>query len=161
MSDQADVWPEGVARMLGAASERDLPVEVRSRPRARTLEEAAELLGITPADIAKTLVLRRSEGHYLFAVLPGDAQLSWPKLRAEVGVNRLALPDADEALRATGYARGTITPVGSATDWPLWVDVRLAGCRVAMGSGDHGFAAFLDVDDLVRAYGATLTDLAA
>ncbi len=161
MSGHPDPWPEGVARMLGAAEERGLPVEVRPRPPARSLEEAAELLGITPADIAKTLVLRRSAGHYLFAVLPGDTQLSWPKLRTEVGVNRLTLPDADEALAATGYARGTITPVGSATAWPLWVDARLAGSRVAMGSGDHRFSAFIDIDDLVRAYDATLADLAA
>ena len=118
------------------------------------------MLGITPADIAKTLVLRRSDGSYLFAVLPGDTQLSWPRIRALVGVNKLTLPDAGEALAATGYARGTITPVGSTTAWPLWVDTRLTGRRVAMGSGDPGFSAFLDADALVTAYGGTRADLA-
>jgi hypothetical protein len=73
------------------------------------------LLGLTPADVAKTLVLRRSKGECLFAVLAGDTQLAWPKLRALVGVNKLSLPDAGEALTATGYARGTITPVGNST----------------------------------------------
>jgi len=153
-------WPDGVARMLTAAAERGLPVEVRPRPPARSLEEAAAVLGITPADIAKTLVLRRSSGQYLFAVLPGDTQLAWPKVRALVGVNKLTLPDAGEALTATGYARGTITPVGSLTAWPLYVDQRLAGRRVAMGSGDHGYSAFLDADALVSAYDATVADLA-
>ena len=153
-------WPDGVARMLAAATERGLTVEVRPRPAARSLEEAAAVLGITPADIAKTLVLRRSTGQYLFAVLPGDTQLAWPKVRALVGVNKLTLPDAGEALTATGYARGTITPVGSLTTWPLYVDQRLAGRRVAMGSGDHGYSAFLDVDALVAAYDATVADLA-
>lgn len=138
-----------------------MTVELRPRPRARSLEEAAGLLGITPADIAKTLVLRRSGGRYLFAVLPGDLQLSWSKLRTQVGVNKLTLPDADEALIATGYARGTITPVGSSTAWPLYVDERLVGRRVAMGAGDHGWSAFLDVDALVAAYGGTVADLTA
>lgn len=146
--------------MLAAADQRGLEVEVRPRPPARSLEEAATLLGITPADIAKTLVLRRSRGEYLFAVLPGDTQLAWPRLRAVVGVNKLTLPDADEALTATGYPRGTITPVGSRTAWPLYVDQRLAGRRVAMGSGDHGYSAFLDADGLVAAYGGTVADLA-
>ena len=146
--------------MLAGAAEHGLPVEVRPRPPARSLEEAATLLGITPADIAKTLVLRRSDASYLFAVLPGDTQLAWPKIRALVGVNKLTLPDAGEALAATGYARGTITPVGSRTAWPLWVDARLVGRRVAMGSGDHGYSAFLDADALVAAYGGTLADLA-
>ena len=152
--------PDGVRRMLAAAEQRGLHVEVRPRPPARSLDQAAELLGITPADIAKTLVLRRSSGAYLFAVLPGDTQLSWPKLRALVGVNKLTLPDADEALAATGYPRGTITPVGSRTAWPLYVDQRLTGRRVAMGSGDHGYSAFVEVDALVAAYGATVADLA-
>jgi len=132
-------WPDGVRRMVMEAEQRGLAVEIRPRPTARSLQEAAALLGITPADIAKTLVLRRSSGEYLFAVLPGDTQLAWRKIRALVGVNKLTLPDAAEALAATGYARGTITPVGSTTDWPLYVDERLVGHRVAMGSGDHGY----------------------
>ena len=160
MSDTAQTWPDGVQRMLTAARERGLVVEVRPRPAARSLAEAAELLGLTPADIAKTLVLRRSDGSYLFAVLPGDTQLAWPRLRALVGVNKLTLPDAGEALAATGYARGTITPVGSTTAWPLWVDARLAGRRVAMGAGDHGYSALVDVDALVAAYDAVVADLA-
>ncbi|GAA1835257.1 aminoacyl-tRNA deacylase [Microlunatus capsulatus] len=160
MSDLAQTWPDGVERMLAGARAHGLAVEVRPRPPARSLPEAAALLGLTPADIAKTLVLRRSDGSYLFAVLPGDTQLAWPKLRALVGVNKLTLPDAGEALAATGYARGTITPVGSSTAWPLWVDARLAGRRVAMGAGDHGYSAFVDVDALVTAYGGVVADLA-
>jgi Cys-tRNA(Pro)/Cys-tRNA(Cys) deacylase len=160
VDEDAQTWPDGVRRMLAAAQERGLAVEVRPRPPARSLEEAAAVLGITPADIAKTLVLRRSTGTYLFAVLPGDTQLAWPRLRALVGVNKLTLPDAEEALAATGYARGTITPVGSLGDWPLHVDQRLVGRWVAMGSGDHGYSAFLDVDALVAAYGAVVADLA-
>lgn len=160
VSEPEPTWPDGVRRMLAGAAEHGLAVEVRARPAARSLPEAAELLGITPADIAKTLVLRRSAGRYLFAVLPGDTQLAWPKLRALVGVSKLALPDAGEALAATGYARGTITPVGSSTGWPLWVDARLGGRRVALGSGDHGYSAFVDADALVAAYAGTLADLA-
>ena len=65
MSEPDPTWPEGVRRVLRAAEQRGLAVEIRTRPPARSLEEAAELLGLTPADIAKTLVLRRSKGEYL------------------------------------------------------------------------------------------------
>ncbi len=152
--------PEGTRRMLGAAFARGLRVEVRPRPAARSLEEAAAVLGITPADIAKTIVVRRSGEAYLFAVVAGDTQIAWPKLRAVVGVNKMTLPDADAALAATGYERGTITPIGALGDWPLYVDSALTGRRVAMGSGTHGYSAFVDVDDLVAAYGATVADIA-
>lgn len=152
--------PEGVRRMLTAAAARGLAVEVRPRPAARSLEEAAEILRISPADIAKTLVLRRSGDQYLFAVIPGDTQISWPKLRSVVGVNKMTLPDAAAALGATGYERGTITPVGAAGGWPLFVEERLRGRRVAMGAGDHGYSAFLEVDDLVGSYDATVAGIA-
>ena len=157
---ESETLPDGVRRMLAAAEQRGLEVAVRTRPAASSLPEAAALLGLTSAGIAKTLVLRRSQGAYLFAVLPGDTQIAWPKLRAVVGVNKLALPDADEALAATGYARGTITPIGSRGDWPLYVDARLVGHRVAMGAGDHGWSAFVEVDALVDAYSATVADIA-
>ena len=42
--------------------------------------------------------------------------ISWPKLRGHLGVKRLSLPDADEALAVTGYVRYTITPFGSTRD---------------------------------------------
>ena len=152
-------FPSGVMRMLTAAEARGLDVEVRPRPAANSLEEAAAILGIRPADIAKTIVVRRASDAYLFAVVPGDTQVAWPKLRAQVGVNKLKFPDAAEALAATGYERGTITPIGSEPEWPVWIDQRLVGCRVAMGAGAHGFSAFLDIDDLVRSYDAVVADL--
>ena len=81
----------------------------------------------------------------------GDTQIAWPKLRAVVGVNKLNSRTPPSALAATGYERGTITPIGSEPEWPVTVDQRLVGSRVAMGAGGHGFSAFLDIDDLVRA----------
>ena len=152
--------PEGVRRMLTAAVGRGLAVEVRPRPPADSLEAPAAVLGLTPADIAKTLVLRRSGDNYLYAVIAGDTQIAWPRLRSVVGVNKMSLPDAAAALGATGYERGTITPIGAAGDWPVYVDTGLVGRRVAMGSGAHGYSAFVAIDDLVRAYGATVADIA-
>lgn len=152
--------PEGVRRMLSAAAARGLGVEVRPRPAADSLEAAAALLGLTPADIAKTLVLRRAGDQYLFAVIAGDTQIAWPLLRTVVGVNKMTLPDAAVALAATGYERGTITPIGAAGDWPVYVDAGLRGRRVAMGAGAHGFSAFVAIDDLVAAYDATVADIA-
>src|SRR5215218_5923619 len=155
-----DELPDGVRRMLADADQRGLAVELRRRPAARSLEEAAELLGIRPSDMAKTIVVRRSNGSYMFVVIPGDAQIAWPKLRSLLGVSKMKLPDATEAFEATGYERGTITPIGSAPSWPVIVDQRLVGRRAALGAGGHGYSAFVEIDDLVRAYQATVADIA-
>jgi prolyl-tRNA editing enzyme YbaK/EbsC (Cys-tRNA(Pro) deacylase) len=72
----------------------------------------------------------------------------------------MKLPDAAEALEATGYERGTITPIGSQPGWPVIIDERLSGRRAALGAGGHGYSAFVEIDDLVRAYDATVADIA-
>jgi Cys-tRNA(Pro) deacylase len=149
----------GRSRVAADAAARGIPIEIVERPAARSLEEAAELLGITPADIVKSLVVKRHDGTFLFAEIPGDRQISWPKLRNLVGVNKLRLPDAEVALDATGYERGTITPLGSTTAWPVYVDERVAGRRVSMGAGEHGYSAFVDADALIRGLGATVADI--
>ena len=146
-------------RVVEAARERGLNVHVQERPAANSLTEAAELLGLKPADIIKTLVVKRSDDTYLFALVPGDKAISWPKLRALVGVNKLQLPDAAAALAATGYERGTIVPIGSTTAWPIYADESIVGRRIAMGAGAHGYSLFVEADDLIAAYGAVVADI--
>ena len=149
----------GAERVRADAAERGLEIEVIERPAARSLEEAAELMGITPGDIVKSLVVRRSDDTYVFALVPGGRKISWPKLRALLSVNKLQLPDASHALAATGYERGTITPLGSTTAWPVVVDESVVGRRVSMGAGEHGRSLFVDADALIAAFEATVADI--
>lgn len=149
----------GHNRVSADAAGRGLEIEIFPRPAASSLGEAAALMGITPSDIVKSLVVKRSDGDFLFALVPGGRSISWPKLRAVVGVNKLQMPHADVALAATGYERGTITPLGSTTTWPVYVDESIVGRRVAMGAGEHGFSMFVEADELIAAYGAVVADI--
>ena len=149
----------GRSRVAADAASRGIELEFVERTNARSLEEAAEILGITPADIVKSLVVKRHDGTFLFAEIPGDRQISWAKLRAVVGVNKLQLPDASVALEATGYERGTITPLGSTTAWPVYIDERVSGRRVSLGAGEHGLSAFADADQLIAGFDATVADI--
>jgi Cys-tRNA(Pro)/Cys-tRNA(Cys) deacylase len=149
----------GRDRFLADAAARGLQVEVVERPAAKSLEEAAGILGIRPADIVKSLVVKHKDGSFLFALIPGDRQISWPKLRNLVGVNKLSLPPADVALDATGYERGTITPLGSTNSWPVYADATITGRRISMGAGAHGYSAFVDADALTGALGAVVADI--
>ena len=151
--------PDPLDHVRAAAAARGLEIELRERPAASSLAEAASLLGLQPEDIVKTLVVKRADDTYLFALIPGDLAISWPKLRAVVGVNKLQLPDPSLALAATGYERGTITPIGSANDWPVYADASIRGRRIAMGAGAHGYSLFVDADAIIAAYGATVADI--
>jgi prolyl-tRNA editing enzyme YbaK/EbsC (Cys-tRNA(Pro) deacylase) len=110
-------------------------------------------------DLVKTLVVRRAEGDYVFVLVPGDRVISWPKLRALLGVSRLSMPDAATAKQATGYERGTITPFGSATAWPVIADERLRGRTVGLGAGERGVGLEVDADEAGAALGATFADV--
>ncbi|MFD1713840.1 aminoacyl-tRNA deacylase [Amnibacterium flavum] len=146
-------------RVASDAEARGLAVEIVERPAADSLEAAAALLGLQPADIVKSLVVKKKDGTFLFALVPGDRQIAWAKLRSVVGVNKLQLPDAGQAFDATGYERGTITPFGSTTAWPVYADERIVGRRVAMGAGAHGYSLFVDADDLIASFDATVADI--
>ena len=151
--------PSGRDRVAADATARGLDIEIVDRVGATSLEHAAELLGIDPSDIVKTLVVKHKDGSYLFALIPGDRQISWPKLRAVVGVNKLSLPDEARALEATGYSRGTITPLGSTTAWPVYADAGMVGKRVSLGAGEHDISLFVDADALLASFSATVTDI--
>jgi Cys-tRNA(Pro) deacylase len=145
---------------LKELSGSDLEFEVVRTERARSVEESAAFQGIEPGNLIKTLVVRRGTGDYLFVLVPGDRSIDWPKLRAQVGVSRLALPDADEAREATGYERGSITPFGSTTAWPVIADASLTGKgRVAIGGGGHGVNLHVDADELMAQLEAQTADV--
>lgn len=124
----------------------------------RSLAEAAAARGVEPAQVVKTLVVRRGDDDYVFVLVPGDRTISWPKLRALLGVSRLSMPDAEAARAATGYERGTITPFGSVPAWPVVVDALVTG-EVTLGAGAHGVAVALDAAAVVAALGARVADV--
>lgn len=133
----------------------------------RSLEEAAEVRGVEPRQILKTIVVRRAEGEYLLVLVPGDREISWPKLRALLGVSRLSMPDKDVAREVTGYERGTITPFGALPDpatgraWPVIADALIVSREgpVSIGAGAHGVAATLDPTQLVEILDARIADV--
>lgn len=125
----------------------------------RSLAEAAAARGVEIPDVVKTIVVRRGEDDFLFVLVPGDRVISWPKLRALLGVSRLSMPDANEAKAATGYERGTITPYGSLKPWPVIADERLRGREITLGAGEHGVAVAVDADAAVSGLDGTYADV--
>ena len=65
----------------------------------------------------------------------------------------------EEALAATGYERGTITPFGSTNPWPVIADADLVGRRVSLGGGAHGVAFLVDADEAFRVLSAEVVDV--
>ena len=126
--------------------------------RARSAEESASFQGIELGQLLRTIVIRRGADDYVFVLVPGGRQIDWPKLRVHLGVSRLSLPDAEEARAATGYERGTITPLGSLRALPIVADERVRG-TVSIGGGAHGVALTVDAEALLSLLGAEVADV--
>ena len=133
--------------------------EVVRTARARSVEESAHLQGIEPGRLLKSLIVRRGEGDYLFVLMPGPRQMSWPKLRQYLGVSRVTMPSPEEAKEASGYERGAITPLGSATRYPVVADDSVPAGTVAIGGGAHGVNVHISGDELLRHLDAEKADL--
>lgn len=144
---------------LAAVTAAGLDHRVLTHGPVRSVAEAAAAQGVEVRDIVKSIVVRRGADDYVFVLVPGDRAISWPKLRALLGVNRLSLPDAETAKEATGYERGTITPFGSVKPWPVVADERMRGRTVSLGAGERGVAIAVAADDAVAALGGSFADV--
>lgn len=157
-----------VERLRRDAEAHGVDVEFVARGQARTLEEAAANIGVEPRRIVKTLVAKArltqttKEHSFLLALIPGDRQVDWAKLRRLAGMKKVSMTAPEEAVEATGYRPGTITPFGSeATDgtrWPIYADESISG-RIAMGAGADGLSLFVDSAELFAAYDVIVDDI--
>ncbi|MBS0473604.1 MAG: YbaK/EbsC family protein [Proteobacteria bacterium] len=114
---------ESVAAWL-AQHAPDLALIDHSRSTA-TVAEAADVLGVEPGRIAKTLALRVGDVQMLL-IARGDARLDNALCKAELG-RRPRMLDAETTLALTGHAVGGVCPFGLATQLPIIADRSLLG----------------------------------
>jgi len=85
-----------------------------------TVAEAAEVLGVEPGRIAKSLAFRVGDVPMLL-LARGDARLDNGKCKAELG-GRPRMLDPEQTLALTGHAVGGVCPFGLATPLPIVAD---------------------------------------
>ncbi len=133
------------------------PYEHDPRARERGLSyglEAAQALGLDPAQVFKTL-LADVDGALTVAVVPVDRSLDLKALAGAVGGKRAAMADPAAAERATGYVVGGISPLGQRRQLATVVDASaLAFPTVLVSAGRRGLDVELAPADLVRLTGA-------
>jgi len=154
--------PDGSTPAIEAIAAMGIPHRVVRTRVPESAEESASLQGVPLGALLRTIVVRRGADDYLFVLVPAGRRFDWPKLRAHLGVNRVTLPDAEEARAVTGYVRYTITPFGSTRAWPVIVDAAaMSEPLVSIGGGIRGVNLHLSPADLVSSLGASVADLTA
>lgn len=122
--------------------------------------EAAQALGIPPAQVFKTLLV--DSGAALgVGIVPVDRQLDLKAVATALGWKRATMADPAAAERSTGYVLGGISPVGQKRALPTVLDESARTWdRVYVSGGRRGLDLSLAVDDLVRVTRAQVAEIA-
>ena len=98
--------------------EQAQPIELVATPNAKTIEELASFLEISPAKTAKAVFLiatiperKEKKEQFVFAVVRGDMEVNETKLANAVKAIDLR-PATEEEIRAVGATPGYASPVG-------------------------------------------------
>ncbi len=121
--------------------------------------EAAEVLGLDPARVFKTL-LTSVDGRLVVGIVPVSGQLDLKAVAAAVGGKKATMADPAAAERATGYVVGGISPLGQKRAHPTVLDASAMALDVVYVSGGRrGLDLGLSPADLVRVTGATVAPI--
>ncbi|MGO4434211.1 Cys-tRNA(Pro) deacylase [Paenarthrobacter sp. RAF9] len=111
--------------------------------------EAAEVLGIDPARVFKTLMVE-VEGRLAVAIVPVSGNLDLKSVAASLGSKKAAMADPKAAERRTGYVLGGISPLGQRQLSPTVLDdSALAFETILVSGGRRGLDIELSPADLV------------
>ena len=82
----------------------------------------AAKIGMPAEQVFKTLLCAVGGGEYVFAVVPGDAELDFKKLARAAGVRKAEMAALKDVQPLTGYIRGGVTVFGARKAYPAFAD---------------------------------------
>ena len=128
----------------------------------RSAAEAAQAIGCTVAQIAKSLVFRgKTTGAPILVIASGTNRVNEKALAALAG-EPITRPDADFVREKTGFAIGGVPPVGHAQSLATYIDRDLLQYDAIWAAAGTPNAVFkLTPDELVRMTGGTVADVKA
>lgn len=120
----------------------------------------ADILGIDPDCMFKTLVCRDDKGGYHVFCIPVAYELDLKKCASAAGVKRVEMIHVKELLPLTGYIRGGCSPVGMKKKFPTYIDeTAVLFDRIYVSAGQRGVQMYVNPDELLGYVGAKYGDL--
>jgi prolyl-tRNA editing enzyme YbaK/EbsC (Cys-tRNA(Pro) deacylase) len=124
----------------------------------RTAQEAADTVGTSAAQIAKSLIFLAG-GEPILVIASGKNRVSEKKLRAHLRA-KIRRADAEQVRAATGFVIGGVPPVGHPRTIRTFIDADLLAYPEIYAAAGSPRAVFkLTPADLVRTTGGEVMDL--
>ena len=132
-----------------------IPFELREYevdPNDLTAITVAKKIGMPAEQVFKTLLTTAGKDVYLFAVVPGDAELDFKKLARAAEIRKTEMVSLKDVQPLTGYVRGGVTVFGAKKAYPVYVDETvILFDKISVSAGTRGTQLILSPDDYLRA----------
>ncbi len=161
MTEASDERPEGFRRVCRALAERGHPHAPRwlDVP-VRTSQEAADHLGVSVGQIAKSVIFRRkADDCAVLVIASGDRRVDEKKVAALAGA--IGRADADFVKASTGFSIGGVAPLAHSAPPLTLIDRELLRFEVVWAAAGHPNGVFALVPAQLEALtgGAPLVDV--
>jgi prolyl-tRNA editing enzyme YbaK/EbsC (Cys-tRNA(Pro) deacylase) len=156
----------GVRSVMDTLALHHVTPEVRHLPLAvRTAKAAAEALGVSPAEIANSLVFVATthDGELLplLVLASGGHRVDVDKVADLAGLAHVEQADPEYVREHTGFAIGGVAPVGHPQHIRTIIDVTLGRYATVWAAAGHSHSVFAtSYDELIRITGGQPMDVA-
>ncbi|MFB0920458.1 MAG: Cys-tRNA(Pro) deacylase [Oscillospiraceae bacterium] len=123
---------------------------------------AAEMIGMPPEQVFKTLVTRGDKTGIVVFCIPVCCELDLRKAASASGNKKIEMTHVKELLDLTGYMRGGCSPIGMKKQYPTYIDETAELFEVlAVSAGLRGEQIVVAPDDLIGYIKAAKADITA
>lgn len=120
----------------------------------------AEKLGIDPATVYKTIVMRTDTKELCVFLQSSLHEINLKKARNVANCKEISPIKPEELLGATGYVRGGCSPLGMKKKLRTFIDSSaLTHEKIHISAGIRGMQLAIAPQDLIKACNATVVDL--
>lgn len=121
---------------------------------------AAQMLGVDPDCVFKTLVAKgEKKGIHVFCI-PVAQELDLKKCAAAAGEKKIEMIHVKDLLGLTGYVRGGCSPIGMKKKYPTTIDeTAILFDKIYVSAGMRGEQVILNPETLAEFIGADFADV--
>ena len=124
-------------------------------------QHSAEVLGLDPFAVVKTLVMQDDKGRPLIVLMHGNRTVSTRNLARQIGVKSVEPCTPETANRHSGYLVGGTSPFGTRKPMPVYIERSiLALPKVCLNGGRRGYLLGIAPEICVRLLKAQAVDCA-
>ena len=114
-------------------------------------QHSAEVLGLDPFAVVKTLVMQDDKGSPLIVLMHGNRTVSTKNLARQIGAKSVAPCTPETANRHSGYLVGGTSPFATRRKMPIYIERSiLALPRICINGGKRGYLVGIDPEVCVR-----------